>query len=107
MAPATQHPGVLQSRDGWWRQADQGLYQKEPRARPDSPSPADLKEPLLLLRADPAARVGQAGNSGPRFSPFPIPPRLSSLLGLTLTLVATQEPLPLGSQSSLPPPCAD
>lgn len=63
----------------------QGLYQKEPLAHPNFPNPADLKEPLLLLRADMAARVGQAGNSGPGFSPLPIPPLLSSLLGLTLT----------------------
>jgi hypothetical protein len=32
-----------------------------------------------------ATRVGQAGNSGPGFLPFPSPPLLLSLLGLTLT----------------------
>lgn len=64
---------------------DQGLYQKEPQAHPTSPDPADPKEPPLFLRAGTAARVGQAGNSGPGFLPVPIPPLLLSPLGLTLT----------------------
>lgn len=52
---------------------DQGLYQKEPRAHPNSPNPAELQEPPFLSRTDMAIRVGQAGNSGPGVSPLPIP----------------------------------
>ena len=34
---------------------------KEPQAHPNSPHPADLKEPLLLLRADMSAGLARLG----------------------------------------------
>ena len=40
---------------------DQGLYQKEPQAHPNSLCPADLEEPLFLLRADMAAGLARLG----------------------------------------------
>lgn len=81
---------------------DQGLHQKEPRAHPNVPNPADLKEPLFFLRADMAARVGQAGNSGPGFSPVPIPPLLLFPLGFTL-IPGSYPRATLPGVSELPP----
>lgn len=62
MAPATQHPGLLQSREGWWKYGGtRGSTRKSLRPPPNSPHPADLEEPLLLLRADMAAGLARLG----------------------------------------------
>lgn len=61
MALATQHPGVLQSRKEWWKYEGAKGSMKEPQAHPNSPHPADLKEPLLLLRADMSAGLARLG----------------------------------------------